>query len=385
MAKVPSTPGSNSEDKSAKPRAQPRREMAAHRVQEDLVRQKLEDTPVLRQKSTSDYQLPDLAAPSLEDLTVTLDALPDITEEEIIARFDAELRSASPKRERSAEESVEEDDDVLVDWLAYADGQLLPFSPRSHIPMVIRPNPLLPGLTEALVGVKVGDGKTIPIVLPEDYPIEAYRNKEANFVVDIRAAFEVDVLDQEDAAALAHLGRGDTIDEVIDSIAEEIEGERADELFLLAQEKVLDELCARVTIDIPTELIDDEIHLQWKAIEAPVVQMKDFTVAEQKESLNTWQTDAATRFEAERRIKIGLIFKALIESENIEPDEEILEMIMASSEESLELDRSEIKDAMLQDQNATEAVAGTAYHMAALEYVMARANILFPEDDDGNE
>jgi trigger factor len=267
-----------------------------------------------------------------------------------------------------------------VDWLAYTEGQLLPFSPRAHVPLVARPLPMLPGLGEGLVGLQVGSGGTIQITLPEDYPIQAYRGKEAAFVVDIRSAFEMDVPDPEDPATLELLDRGDSLDEVMESIGAEIEGERADDLFLAAQESVLDEICKRVDVEIPESLINDEIHLQWKEAEAPVLQMKNFTVPEQEESLLTWQSDLDTRVAAERRIKIGLAFKALIEAENIQPDKEILEMLMAATEESTELERADIKAAMLEDKNATEALTGTAFHMAALEYVMAKAKIQFAED-----
>jgi trigger factor len=45
----------------------------------------------------------------------------------------------------------------------------------------------IPGFEEQLVGVKVGDEKTITVTFPEDYPAENLKGKEATFDITVKA------------------------------------------------------------------------------------------------------------------------------------------------------------------------------------------------------
>lgn len=353
-------------------------------AQEELIRRQLESTPSLKTSVNGNVKLPKAEAPSLDDLNVFVEALPDISKEELVSRFQEELRQISPGAQRDIGEAVQAGDDVLIDIMGYCDGQLIPFSIQSGITVQTQDIPLLPGLGEALPGVEVGKGKTIHIELTSDYPIERLQGKTASFVVDVRAARAIEELNPEEEDTLEKLGLGKNLEDVFAQLAADIEAERGDELLLLAQSNLTTVLCERSEVVVPEDAIDEEIHLQWLENEAPVLTAKNFTKEEQTEALNCWKNDASTREGARKKIKTALILKALIEEHDIKPDDEIMSASIDLVASTLSLSKSELQKNLDGNKQALQALTNTSFHLAAMDFLVSKAHFTF-EDDDGDD
>jgi trigger factor len=321
--------------------------------------------------------LPPVKPPSLDNLRVSVPSLGELTEEEVLARLHELALEHAPKRERAQGEPVRMGDLVLLDTLGYAEGRLIPFSARADVELELAPQAMLPGFCEALAGTPVGEGREIDLTLPGDYPVEHLRGVKASFLVDVLAAQEVNLPDPESPELLQLLGRGRTIEEVLGSIADELAEEQAEELWLEAQERVLDELVVRIgEVPVPSELVDEEIREQWKAHELPLLEEKDFGPDELQEALDGWLDDAATRVDAERRIRVSLALRALIEAERLQLTPDRLEELLGEVLTTLEMSEQEARQAL-----ANPATAGSirevATHLLAVDHVMSRARIQF--------
>lgn len=321
--------------------------------------------------------LPKVRAPSTDDLEVTVPMPADLTENDLVRRFHELKREHAKIRERKAGEEVAMGDDVTLDTLGYCEGKIIAFSARFGLTLELAPQPTLPGFSEAIAKGKVGDSLEIELVIPADYPVEALRTKPARFIVDIRAAKEVTEPDDESPAFLKAAGKGKTLDEVMDTIREELEDELADTLTLAGQDLVLDALIERSDVQVSKALIDEEVRRRWGQLEGKALVERGFDATEQQEALESWLADPLTRTDCERRLKIALVLKAITERDKLQLTPEKLEEMATISAEPFGLSAADVKKGLRESKELTAQMAQTAWHMLAVEHVMSQASIKY--------
>lgn len=324
----------------------------------------------------NEIKLPTAKAPSIEGIQVTVPQDAEISQEELLMRFHEIVRSRAATRDRAPGEPVQMGDTVIIDTLGYAAGQLIPFSARGGLELEMAPSDVLPGLCEGLVGTAVGSGQEVEVTLPDTYPVEELRGLRATFLVDVVAAKEVKMPDAESDAFLRTLGRGNTLEAVMESIADEIADERADELWLEAQERVLDEIVRRTEVDLTVELVDEEIRQAWSATEAKLLAAKDFAPDELQESLEGWLGDENTRLEAERRLRIAFGLRAIIERDKLQLTPEKLNEVLEEAVAPAGLSLEEARRA-LANPGMAEGIRNAATQVMAVRYVMSKAQVQF--------
>ncbi len=344
----------------------------------------LPEVPSTAQASSVQGQtlaLPQVEAPSLEDLRITVPQAPEVTQDELLLRFHELVREHGAWRTREEGEPIAMGDEVRLDTLGYAEGELIPFSARVGLEMELAPQELLPGLAEALEGTPVGESREVDLILPEDYPVESLRGAQARFLVDVLAAEEVELPDAESQEFLERLGRGANLDEVMESLLEELTEERADELWLEAQELVIDEVVRRTEMELSSQLVNEEIYRRWNEAEAPLLRAKGFSPDELQAALVGWLEDAATRVQAERDLRASLAFKAIIERDGLELTPEKLDEVLELAIEPFGLSLEEAHQA-LQDSEVAPTIRASAMQVMAFEHVMEHAEIQFEGVED---
>lgn len=350
------------------------------RIEEGLQRLRAEASPATRALSTAPVALPDVEAPSLEDLVIAMVEPPDITADDLVQRLHDELRAVAPRRERAAGEPCALGDEIVIDTLGYADGMLLPFSVRSGLVTELKELPFLPGLAAGIAGMKVGEGRVVSLAFPPDYPVERWGGKAARVIVDLHAAYELDVPDPTTAQGLAALGRGATLDDVMASLRAELDQELGDALLLEAQGRVLDELARRVGASVPAAAVDEEITRHWGQLEGGALTRKGFRKEEQEEALALWKQDPELRRDAERRIQVALALKAIAARDGVEVTRADVQELVAVAAEVMGITPAEASRALKEERAEAARVVEIARHLKAVEHVMAKARFLFPED-----
>ena len=324
---------------------------------------------------TAAVRLPSVQAPSLEGLSVAVPAPVPVTEDDIMERFDALCRERAPRRERTPGEEVAEGDDVLLDVLGYANGRLIPFSVRTDWWAEVAPEPLLPGFFEALVGAKVGLSIGVELVLPETYAVASLRGATARFIVDVKAAREVTSLEADSPELLARLDPGATLEDVLQWLAEELLEEREAEARRELQERVLDALIQRTHAELPQGLIDEELRHRWAAVEYPVLVSKDFTPEELEEAWEGWRTDAATRLDAEWRLRGALALQAVAARDGVRPVFEDAEALHDAIIGSTEVSSEELEKLFDTSPGVLQRFENLVMHAAALEHVLSKVEV----------
>jgi trigger factor len=325
-------------------------------------------------------ELPQVKAPSLEGLSVTLPAPEGFTAEDVQQRFLELARPHATERYRYPTERAAWRDEVLLTIAGYSNGRLIPFSVRKEVWLPLEPEPMLPGLYEALVGRSPNEGMVVDVLLPEAYPIEALRGTHARFLVHLHAAREVTYPDLESPEFLRAFGRGATLAEATRSIVQLMEQEHAQVLAFQARQRVLEEVAARTQVRIPSELIDQEIRQRWSASEGLTVRELDFSAEEQQESLHTWLHDARTRNEVEQRLRIGLALGAICQQDGLTLTPERVEVFLQEQAAAAGVSLEELVESLRAEPQHLARIDQMAWHLMAVDHVMSRAQIRFARD-----
>ena len=326
--------------------------------------------------------LPEVKAPSLENLAIRVPAGEDLTETDLLERFHELARAKAESRPRAEGEALAMGDDVQLDILGYANGRLIPLSTRLGYWMELAPQLMLPGFSEVIAEANVGDSVEVGLTLPDDYPAEQLRGMPARFLVDIRAAREVRMPDTESDEFLQKLGRGATHEEVMSSIVDEMEGEMADLLWVDARNMVLDTLVERSGVTVPKALVDEEIRRRWLQLEGETLAQKFFSLEEQQEALDGWLHHPGIRDDVERRLKVALVLRAIVQRDKLQLTPPVALELLKESSEPFGITEAQLRESMA-DPAAAAQMNDVAWHLLAMEHVMTQAKVTFEGAEAG--
>lgn len=321
--------------------------------------------------------LPEVQAPSLEELSVTLPAPAGFNSEQVQLRFLELARPYATERYRGPSEQLRWGDEVMLAIAGYSQGRLIPFSIRTGVWLTLEPEPMLPGLYEALVGRKPTEGLVVDITLPREYPIPSLRGSPARFLVHIQAAREVQYPALDSAEFLRAFGRGATVEEATRSIVNQMVNEAAQALLLQGQQRILEEVATRTPVLIPSELIDEEIRRRWSESEGRSVRELEFTEQEQRESLETWLKDESTRREAERRLRLALALGAICRQERLTLTQQRVQALIQEHADAAGVTLEAALESLRAEPQNLARIDQVAWHQLAVDFVMSRAQLRF--------
>jgi trigger factor len=341
---------------------------------------RLKSHPMTQSLDRPRVELPTVTAPSLDDLVVEVQGPHEPTPVDIALRLREIADVVAPSVARKPQEPVAAGDQVCLSIVGYVGDRLIPFSARERAWMALRPEPVLPGFFEALVGKPVaGAPLRIPVRLPSLYPVEALRGADAWFGVEILAAQATKPPPIDDASFLLSLSKGDTVSAVREAIADDLRELAASHALLRAQEAVLDEIVRRAQVDVPEPLIDEEIRRRWMSAEGELLARRGFNGEQLSEAQEGWVKDPATRKDVRRRLAISLTLRAIAERDHVQvTPEQVKELIQTASKTFGGQEVADPAEALAGEEKAAEQVANVAFFTATVAHVMnhARVNVL---------
>ncbi|MCP3676802.1 MAG: trigger factor [Deltaproteobacteria bacterium] len=176
---------------------------------------------------------------------------PDITDADISEVLDRlrEQRAEFNDVERGAEDG----DLLFLDFTSTVDGEELKDSHAEDYMVKIGEKSMLPGFEDALVGLKKGDTKEIKLTLPYDFHEVAIAGKEAAFNVTVKSVKEkvLHKVDDEFAKDI----ECESLDDLKSKVRESIVSERKAMVLREVKEKVVEELIAKNSFDLPESLL----------------------------------------------------------------------------------------------------------------------------------
>ena len=215
---------------------------------------------------------------------------------------------------------VESGNVAVIDFEGFKDGKAFEGGKGENYSLEIGSNTFIPGFEDAVIGMKAGEEKDINVTFPEDYGEKSLAGAPVVFKVKVNEIKEKQKreLDKDFFEDLAMDGV-DSKESLEKSIKDTIKARKEVD----AENKYVDDLLAKVAenteVEIPEEMIDDEIHRLIHRFEEQL-RMQGISLDLYYEFTKTTHEDLHNQMgdEAKKNVLYRLILEELVKVEKVE-------------------------------------------------------------------
>lgn len=287
---------------------------------------------------------PEIKLGQYKDLKVKKEKVA-VTKEEVDAKIN-ELREQFADITVKEGGVVETGDTAVIDFVGEVDGKPLDGGSGENYPLEIGTNTFISGFEDGVLGMKVDETKDLHLKFPENYTKEL-AGKEVVFHVTLkeiksRILPDIDENFFEDLGYDKVTNAEELAKEVENTIKEEKENEEKNRFL----EEVLKQVSEKMEVDVPEEIIDDEVHRmihQWEE----QLKSQGLTLDQYMEFTGTTHEDMHKQMEPEalRRVKYRYMLEAVSEAEKIEVTDEEVEKDIEEMATNYGISKEELVDA----------------------------------------
>jgi trigger factor len=254
---------------------------------------------------------PEIELPDLEGLKITVDPI-EVTDEEV----DTELQNLRARfgTLKGVERAAENGDFVSIDLTATVDGEDVPEAKTEGLSHEVGSGQLIEGLDDAIVGLKEGESRVFTTTLAAG----DHAGQEAQVTVTVKSVKERELPDPDDEfAQLA--SEFDTIDELKNSLTEQVQRVKRVQQAEQIRDKALEVLLEQVDVPLPENIVqaqvDDTLH---NAIHGLEHDEKRFEEALEAQGSSREEFDADNRTNAEKAVKTQLLMDTIADKLDIQ-------------------------------------------------------------------
>lgn len=245
------------------------------------------------------------------------------------------------------EETVEKGDWVEIDFDGFKKGVLLEKLKSRNHPIITGEGVLLPDFEKHIIGMKKDEEKEFDMKFPDDYNEKDLAGEKIHFKVKLLKVQKVELPEINDEFVKKVSGGTDkTLESLREDIKTALIKQKEHEEKARRESEVIKQVTEKVKVTIPKMLIDEEVLQMKKDLENKLVS-QGLKLEKYLEHLNKTEEHLKEEFkeEAERRIKVGLIFNKIAEVEKIEvTEEETEEEFKRTQEEAAKANPGKAKD-----------------------------------------
>jgi trigger factor len=258
-------------------------------------------------------QLADFKSFSVEKPVVEVS---DADVDEAVKRIADQSRPYAAKTEGAR---AENGDRVTINFKGSINGEVFEGGTGEGIQVVIGAGQFIPGFEEQLIGIGVGETRTLKVSFPKNYASEKLAGQPAEFettATAIEAPGET-VIDDEFAKTLGL----ESLDKLKEAARGRLESEFAGATRQRVKRALLDRLDESHKFEAPPSLVAEEFNLMWNSIKAEM-ESSGKTFADE----NTTEEAAKEEYQkiADRRVRLGLVLSEIGEKNKITvTDEEV--------------------------------------------------------------
>jgi len=261
-------------------------------------------------------------------------------------------------------------DQVLVDFAGKVDGEAFEGGTASDVEIVLGAGQFLTGFEDQLVGAAPGQGRTVTVVFPADYAVEALRGKTGVFEVtvkEVRAPSESAIDDAlavrlglADLAALTEVLRGN-VQRQYDSSSR----------FKLKR-ALLDALDAAHDFALPGRMVQSEFDLIWRQVEHD---KEHGHPSAEDEGKSDETLRAEYRKIAERRVRLGLILAEIGRRAEVGITDQEMNDAMRAEAMRYGAQAQQVFDMLRQNPEAQAQVRAPLYEEKVVDLIIGKATV----------
>lgn len=217
------------------------------------------------------------------------------------------------------EGKAEKGDIVVIDFEGFIDEKPFEGGKGENYELTLGSNTFIPGFEEQLIGKKSEDKVEVKVTFPEDYHAENLKGKEAIFKVTVHEV-KTKELPEINKELFLDLGLDDVKDEkeFRDLIKKQLEVSKENEINIKYENDVLEAVRKNTKVDIPEELVHEEIHRMMHEYEENLkMQGVSLNMFYQLTGSNEAALHDQMHDEAEKRVTYRFILEEVINKEKI--------------------------------------------------------------------
>lgn len=241
------------------------------------------------------------------------------------------------------EGKVESGNVAVIDFEGFKDGVAFEGGKGENYSLEIGSNTFIPGFEDQVIGMEVGEEKDINLTFPEDYGAKDLAGADVVFKVKVNEIKEKRTreLDEEFFEDLGMEGV-DSKEKLEKEIEESIKARKEMEAENNYVDKILEEVSKNVEVDIPEEMVNEEIDRLMKRFEE---NMRMQGISLDLYYQFTRSTEADLRNQLEKEAYSNVLYRLMLEEimtlEKIEVTEEEVEKEAASLAEKYQMEKEE--------------------------------------------
>ena len=305
---------------------------------------------------------------------------------------DAVKRIADQSRPYTAKSEgakAENGDRVTINFKGTIDGTPFDGGTGEGIQVVIGTGQFIPGFEEQLIGIGVGETRTLKVSFPKNYASEKLAGQAAEFETTatvVEAPGETRI-DDEFAKTLGL----ESLDKLKEAARERLSAEFAGAIRQRVKRTLLDRLDESHKFEAPPSLVAEEFKLMWDSIKAEM-ESSGKTFADE----NTTEEAAKEEYQkiADRRVRLGLVLSEIGEKNKITVSDDEVSRAVIERARSMPGREKEVWDYYRNNPNALAQLRAPIYEDKVVDFILELANVtekkvtredLFKDEEDGEK
>ena len=299
-------------------------------------------------------ELPSIKLKSIENIKF-VDYEINITENETKKKINDIAKNQSNFKDKNENEVAENGDLITFDYEATIENKKFEGGQGKNTQIVLGKDLFIKGFDKQLLGVKKKQAKEVIVILPENYPKIELANKKANFkckIIGLKKPAPVKIDDQ----FAKNLGAKD-LNDLKQMVTSQIKNQYKMNLDALAKENILNQIEKLHDIDLPENLIEQELALISQNLKKEEAEKNK----NEREKI------------AKKRVKLGLILNELGEHNNLKVSEDELRNEIQKQVQSMPGQQKQILEYYQKNPSATLSLRGSIYEEKIINLIKEKS------------
>ena len=254
-------------------------------------------------------------------------------------------------------------DQLTFNYSASIDNKSFEGNVGKDVQIELGKNLFLSGFDDQLVGVKKGETRLVDAILPANHPKKELANKKTKFkceIVKIKKPIENKINDE----FAKSMGAKDIAD-LKNLIEKQISSQYTQAFSSITKKEILDQIEKSHEIDLPQNLIDQEVNLMTRNLKE-----------EEKQKFLSNNTKIA-----KSRIKLGLILNELGEKNNLKITDEDVQAEIQKQIKGMPGQEKMVIDYYQKNPSASQSLKGSLYEEKIINFIKSKIKLNIIEVD----
>ncbi len=296
----------------------------------------------------------------------------EVSEAEIDSQIYMIQKTMAKKEPVTEERPVKDTDFVLIDYEGYLDGEAFDQTPKvENYVMGINQGALPKEFSEKLIGAIPVQDMDIEVAYADDFHDENLQGKTIEYKVTLKEIQE-EVLPEVNDDLVKGLGKFETLDEVKDSIRDNLEKGIAQRVKHEMSEQIFQALLEKIEFEVPEALVEGE--LNGIIAETEQAYAQNNTSLEEagltKETMKERYADVA-----EKQARRHLILDKLISQENLDMTEEEMDESFEEMAQAMNASKDAVKNYFNMDPKQLEYYKHTQLEKKAIDLIIEKGSV----------